>query len=241
LHAPHADLSSSDASGPRWQLEVGAVCWILTVVFFVGQLVAQLAWPGFSLLDNRVSDLGSTVCGPWLAGIYVCSPLHAVMNAALVASGVLMLLGLYFTRRAWPKRRLTAWGLGLLTVAGLCTIVVGLNPENENLRFHLVGALNIPAANTALLLLGLAAWGTRHRVAWLSIALGVLGWLGLPLGILLLVVGGHGGGLAERVALYPSFIWTIVLGVAFLRSSGRTAGRFGDADRGRASPTGAAL
>jgi hypothetical membrane protein len=203
---------------------------VLTLVFFGGQIVAQLAWPSFSLLDNHVSDLGNTACGPWLAHDSICSPLHAVMNAALVASGALMLAGVYLTRHAWPRRRLSAWGLGFLAVAGLCTIVVGLNPENESLRLHMVGALNIPAANIALVLMGLACWGYRRWIAVLSLVLGLIGWLGLPVGVLLLVYSGHGGGLAERLALYPIFIWTAVLGIAFLRSPRHEAGQSGAAN-----------
>ena len=92
---------------------IGGLLWTLTLVFFVGQVIAQSAWPSFSLLDNHVSDLGNTACGPWLAYAYVCSPLHAVMNAALVLSGVLTLAGLYLTYDLWPRRRLTTWDFGL--------------------------------------------------------------------------------------------------------------------------------
>jgi len=149
----------------------------------------------------------------------------------LAAGGVLVLLGLAFTRHAWPRRRPTYWGFGCLAVAELGTVLVGLNPENETLRIHLLGALNIPAANTALLLLGLATLTWRRGIGLLSLVLGIVGWLGLPLGILLLVASGHGGGAAERVALYPVFIWTIVVGAAYLRVAGRPVGAAAAGDR----------
>ena len=98
---------------PRLSLLVGGAFWMLTLLYFVGQLVAQTAWrTPYSLIDNRVSDLGNTECGRTLADTYICSPLHAVMNATFVLTGVLILIGLFLTRRVWPRRRLTTWGFG---------------------------------------------------------------------------------------------------------------------------------
>ena len=46
-----------------------------------------------------------------------------------------------------------------------------------------------------------------HRVA------GVVGLLGMLAGPFLVILTGHGGGLAERIALYPLIIWLIVFGL----------------------------
>ena len=80
----------------------------------------------------------------------------------------------------------------------------------------MLGALNIPFGNVAMLLLGLATWSAWRRVGLLSLTLSAIGWLGLPVGLALLALSGHGGGAAERLALYPEFVWTIVLGVGFV-------------------------
>jgi hypothetical membrane protein len=147
-------------TAPQLSLLLGAGSWILTLLYFIGQAVAQAAWTTpYSLIDNRVSDLGNTACGRTLANTYICSRLHAVMNTTFALTGVLILVGLFLTRSIWPRRRLTTWGLILLGVAGLGTILVGLSPENVNVLFHLIGALNIPAGNAAMILLGLAIWG----------------------------------------------------------------------------------
>jgi hypothetical protein len=68
-----------------------------------------------------------------------------------------------------------------------------------------------------MILLGLALRETRPRVAVASVVLGCIGFVGLLGGPLLLILAGHGGGLAERVALYPLIIWAIVLGASFVR------------------------
>lgn len=201
------------------QTRLGGAFWVLSAVYFVVQAVAQAAWTTpYSLLDNRVSDLGNTACGRTLAHAYICSPLHGVMNAGLVMTGVLLLLGLVLTRRVWPRRRLTTWGLIFLAVTGAGTILVGLSPENVDVPLHLVGALNIPCGNLALLLLGLA---DRHAHPWtarLSVVLAGIGFLGMLGGPVLIALTGHGGGLGERLALYPVIVWAITLGVSFLRS-----------------------
>jgi hypothetical membrane protein len=190
-------------------------------VFFAGQAVAQAAFvPSYSLLDDRISDLGNTTCGPWLTRAYACSPLHAVMNAALVATGVLILLGALLTWPAWPPRRLSAWGLTSLALAGLGFVVVGLAPENVSLGLHLLGATNLVTSNLALLLLGLAIWRPRRRAATVTLVLAGVGFLGLLVGPLLIRSVGHGGGLAERMVLYPVVAWAVGMGAAFLRRSG---------------------
>jgi hypothetical membrane protein len=99
----------------RLSLLLGGASWILTLLYFIGQAVAQAAWrTPYSLIDNRVSDLGNTACGRTLANTYLCSPLHTVMNTTFVLTGVLILVGLFLTRSIWPRRRLTTWGLILL-------------------------------------------------------------------------------------------------------------------------------
>ena len=202
-------------SSARLTFLVGGGAWILAAVYFVGQGIAQAAWrTPYSLIDNWVSDLGSTTCGATVADTYICSPLHAVMNSTFVLTGVLILVGLFLTWSVWPRRRLTTWGLVLLGVAGAGTILIGLSPENVNVFVHLVGALNIPAGNVAMILLGLAIWRDRRGMAWFSLLAGVVGLLGMLAGPFLMILTGHGGGLAERMLLYPLIIWLIVFGLS---------------------------
>jgi len=204
-------------SSGRLAFLVGGGAWILTALYFVGQGIAQAAWrTPYSLIDNRVSDLGSTTCGTMVANTYICSPLHAVMDFTFVLTGGLTLVGLFLTWSIWPRRRLASWGLVLLGVAGAGTILIGLSPENVNVFVHLVGALNIPAGNVAMILLGLAIWRDQRGMAWFSVLAGVVGLLGILAGPFLVILTGHGGGLAERIALYPLIIWLIVFGVSLV-------------------------
>jgi hypothetical membrane protein len=210
-------MNTVPRSASELRLPVGGAAWVLTVLYFIGQIVAQAAWTtAYSMIDNRVSDLGSTACGRTVANTFICSPLHAVMNVTFVLTGVLILVGLFLARSMWPRRRLATWGLVLLGVAGAGTILVGLSPENVNVVLHVIGALNIPAGNVAMILLGLAIWRDRQRMARFSVVAGVVGLLGMLAGPFLVILTGHGGGLAERIALYPLIIWLIVCGLAIL-------------------------
>lgn len=196
------------------EIALGGVCWLLSLVFFVGQALAQAAWRiPYHPLENLISDLGSTACQTVRLGsyhAYVCSPWHAVMNSAFILTGLLVWLGLYLTRRAWPQRRLSTWGLVFLTLAGLGKIVVGLAPENVNPGLHALGSLGILCANSGLILLGFALWRACRWVAVISLVLGSLGWLGLVLFV------GSSNGATERLADYPAVLWMMVLGVAFV-------------------------
>ena len=104
---------------------------------------------------------------------------------------------------------------------GVGTVLVGLSPENVYVVVHLVGAFTIPSGNLAMILLGLALRDTRPRAALLSLLLGSLGLVGMLSGPPLVILTGHGGGLAERVALYPLIVWAILHGIGFVRSAAR--------------------
>ena len=198
---------------------VGAASWVLTVVFLVGQIVAQSAWkgpPGYSVLNDAISDLGVTVCGTVsIAGIqgYYCSPLHEVMNASFILTGAFILLGAYLTRDAWPHDGKVRSGLVLIALTGIGKVASGLNPANVNFTLHSLGALGIPVGDLGLVLVGL---GFRGKVGWmfaLDVPLGAAGLLGFAY----FLAGKSLTGLSERVGSYPIIIWCVVMGYCFLR------------------------
>jgi len=201
---------------------LGGLAWLLSLVYFLVQAVGQAAFtPAYSLLDDRISDLGNTACGPWLTHAYACSPLHAWMNAAFIVTGVLLVLGAVLTWREWPARRLSVAGLVCVILAGLGYIVVGLAPENVAIGLHLLGATNLLTSNLALLLFGLA---TRRDGTWpggLALVCATIGFAGLLVGPLLVAMTGHGGGFSERLALYPLIVWVILAGARFRHNGTR--------------------
>ena len=66
---------------------LGGAFWVLTVVFLVGQVIAQSAWkglPAYSVLNERDQRPGSDRLWDREHRRYpaYCSPLHDVMNAS---------------------------------------------------------------------------------------------------------------------------------------------------------------
>jgi hypothetical membrane protein len=187
-----------------------------TLQFFAAHVVAQAAWSTpYSWAEDYISDLGAVGCGP-----AVCSPLHAVMNAAFVLQGVLLAAGTALTAGAWaPGAGRRVWQ-GLVLVSGASWIVVGLVPEDVNGTLHAAGALPGFLVSNAALLVAAASPSTRTRplCRWAAAVLGVVGVAGLVLlGAAMGTAGGPVGvGTAERLVVFPLQVWAVVVGIALL-------------------------
>jgi hypothetical membrane protein len=199
---------------------VGAAGWALTVAYLLVQPVVASAWPTpYDLASNSISDLGVTGCGDLRQFgdrvVYVCSPRHALMNTVLVVVGVLTAAGAVLTRAVWPRRRVTAVGLGFVVLAGVGGVLVGLAPADLSLAVHGAGALlQVPGA-VGPLLLGVAAWSAQRPVAAFSLVCGVVGSAASLLYFGQVYLGLGLGGM-EHLAFDPLTVWTTVLGVVLL-------------------------
>jgi hypothetical membrane protein len=211
---------------PGRQVIAGAICWVLTLEYFVAQLIAQVKWPTYSISRYDVSALGITTCGSFDdpttgESIYACSPWHAAMNVGFVALGVLIILGVVLLRQIWPRRRLTTVALVLIALSGLGEIFAGLAPGNVNLVLHSTGALlHWICGSLGLILLGWAVWRTHRLLASLTLLCGVICLVGFFLYGNQTYLGLGRGGM-ERVVAYPLTIWLILLGTSLLLAASR--------------------
>ena len=177
----------------------------------------------YSLIDNTISDLGVTTCtdidypfGP----VAVCSPLHAWMNGAFVVFGLALVVGPVLSRRTWPQRRsstLTRW---LFVVGGLGSIGTGLVPLDVDLELHVLVSTPSFVALPIALLFAARAFGTPR---WIPVSAAILGVATVAASIAFFVTSNSSdyGGLWERAALWPVFVWMGVVGVAALRPIGQ--------------------
>jgi hypothetical membrane protein len=110
---------------------VGPLAWIIGILqYFVAQWYVANAWPtAFSLRFNDISDLGSTSCRIRNA-VYVCSPLHGLMNWSLILVGPALAIGAVLIYANLRPHRQAKAAFVLLAVSGLCTSLVGLLPED---------------------------------------------------------------------------------------------------------------
>jgi hypothetical membrane protein len=215
-----------EARSPDWRARWGAWLWASSIQFFVLQGIVALGWPTpFDVTERYISDLGNTACAPYPAGsaTLVCSPWHAAMNASFLLLGVTMAAGSILGAAAWRRGWLRIAGLGLIVLAGLGVLLVGLFPENEDIMRHSIGAgLNFLCGNGGMILLGAAGLEGRPAPGWNRFTT-VMGAVGLA-GTALFVSGrflGIGAGGMERVAAYPLTVWLTVLGYRLARRSGR--------------------
>jgi hypothetical membrane protein len=194
----------------------GALAWAASVIFFVVQVIAQLAFRRpYSLATDKISDLGNTACGP-----HICSPLHPLVNATFVVVGVLHVSGAVLTLPAWPRSRVAVLAAVLLSVSGIGLALVGLNPENVARSVHSSAAgIGLVCLNLAMIGYGVAMG--RSRLAVLTAGAGVAGCVGL----VLLAATPAPFGFAERLADYPSAVMIVVLGVVLLSARGGPAAR----------------
>ena len=224
--------------GGRWvamdterpKIRVGAVMWIAgPVQYLIAQLVAQAAWrTAYSWAVNPLSDLGAVRCQRMGSGYplprYVCSPLHGVVNASVIAVGILLAGGVLLTASCWGSGAASRGARILLTASAAGLVMVGLVPEDVNLRLHVLGAfVAIVVGSCGFVLAGLIGR---------SSPLGRLRPVTLPLSILavtaavLLFTGGipagdFGG--VERLAVFPLRCWMVIAGIFLLREAAQSA------------------
>ncbi|MBM0233390.1 DUF998 domain-containing protein [Micromonospora sp. STR1_7] len=198
---------------------IGALCWVAAApVFLVASLVTGLRWrqPTYSWATNNISDLGNVHCGVWdtTRPRYVCSPWHPVMNAATLATAVLLAAGLLLTWRLLGRGVVVRSAQTLLLLATGGYALAALYPADVDENLHVLGAFLIMGlGNVGLLLAGFAP-GTTLLARWrrLTLAAGLTALAGTVLFFAQQGVGIGVGGM-ERVAVLPFPLWACCLAV----------------------------
>ncbi|WP_405163158.1 DUF998 domain-containing protein [Nocardia sp. NBC_01499] len=202
---------------------IGAVAWLVGAAqFLIAQLVVGAAWTThYSWATNNISDLGNVDCRIWDESRprYVCSPLHAVVNASFLIEGVLLLVGVLMTGAFLGRTAMTRAARVLFAASAVGWVIVGLVPADIDENRHVLGALLILGlGNIGLVCAGFgpatAAFG-RARVVSRAFAIAAV------LSAVLFFTG-HGpvvgiGGM-ERIAAFAVPAWTVVAAIIALTS-----------------------
>jgi hypothetical membrane protein len=157
----------------------------------VGLLVAESLYPGYSVSENYISDLG-------------VGSTALVFNSSVFLLGLTMIAGAYFVQRGYSYRLLSV----CILLAGIGAMGVGLFPETA-------GAAHVISSLTTFLFGGLAAI-TSYRLFklpfnLLSIILGAMSLVALALFASRTYLGLGCGGM-ERMVAYPTLLWAIGFG-----------------------------
>lgn len=188
----------------------GGVLLLGSVQFVVAMIVVQLKYPGYSDVGNYISDLGGAH-----------SPWAVVFNASVIVLGLLTILGAFLLLAAFNRRLTRTLGLGLLGIAGIGAILVGVFPETSTaLGGHLHGIaadLAFIASGLSLLVLpGAMLRDTRwegYRAFTFLLGLVTIVAIGLfSTG----TWGPLGPGGMERLIVAPILLWAIVVGIHLL-------------------------
>jgi len=195
---------------------IGPLVWIFGISqYFWAQWYVANAWlTPFNLQLNTISDLGSTSCGVRNA-VYVCSPLHAVMNWSLILIGPALGIGSVLIYANLKPNRIAKVSFVLLAVSGLCTSIIGYIPEDVAPVSHMLIAsslLIIYTVGVGLMYFDrlLPWWFRRLSLEIASLSLVALLLLAVRLPTLL----GPGG--LERLSDYSLDLWIYVFGVWML-------------------------
>ena len=201
---------------------LGAWLWVLgALVFFAANIAVGLRWnTSYSWLHNNVSDLGVTTCGNFTDNKttrYACSPWHPLMNASFAVAGALVLAGVVLTWNRWlPGRAKTS--RVLIGIGAFAWILVGLFPADVHRGGHGAAAwLIFYPGNIGLLSLG---WSKNPQDLWVrifTIGAGFIAVFGTFFFVPRIYLGIGTGGM-ERLAVFPLFMWALVMGIALLRS-----------------------
>ncbi len=202
--------------------QAGVLLLVGGLIALVGIHAAEFLYPGYSVSENFVSDLGATcsdLASNALRDCVVVQPASAVFS---VSTDVLGLLVLAAAVRLYPLTRPPRLAI-LLGATGLGALGVGLVSEAYS-PFHSIFAL------TAFLGGALAAFESfrvlPRPLGIVAVALGgvafvALGWFSVAAVALrtaaipsVWVPFGVGG--MERMVVYPILAWVILFGTALL-------------------------
>jgi len=187
----------------------GALMFVGAAQFFVGLLLAEALYPGYSISGNYISDLGAT-CPQSDAWSNYAGPCVIHQPTASIFDGSVILLGLLLVIAAYVFLRFVRWRIFaiLLLFTGLGAVGVGVFPETAPLAHELTSDIAFIFAAVS------AVWAyrlTRAPMNYFSAILGVVSLAAIVL-VEANATAGLGVGGIERMIVYPVIMWAVGFG-----------------------------
>lgn len=151
-------------------LKIGGVLYIIAVFqFFVFELVAETLYPGYSVANNYISDLGATcVNPPSTLTCVVHQPSARFFDTTVSIMGLLLLLGTFFVFHGTRRKLYFVTS----TVADVAISLVGVFPENTGWPHVIVSEFTFFFLGFSLILAWTIANGNAFK--YLTVVFGVL-------------------------------------------------------------------
>ena len=190
----------------------GALLFIAGIVAIMGIITAEATYPGYSTVQNDISDLGATTP----PNSIIKQPAATIFGAILVISGLLLIGGAFCTFRAFGHSRssgLLALFLGLFGVGAIGVALFNGSNDASLVAHTLFALLTFSAGAIAAIV---AYFVERSPFRYISVVLGFVALADLALVILYgdanPIFSAIGNGGAERWIVYPSVLWVIGFG-----------------------------
>jgi hypothetical membrane protein len=172
----------------------GTLVFVGVTQFAIGMIVSEALYPGYSVADNYISDLG-------------VGPSALIFNSSVFLMGLLVLIGAYFLQRAFRFELLTV----MLVLTAVGAMGVGVFTEDY-------GVLHVIVSLITFLFSGLSAifsvlCSRVHRFPLVKMPFSAISVvLGLMTLAALVLFGmgeyfGLGVGGMERMIAYPAVMW----------------------------------
>jgi hypothetical membrane protein len=184
----------------------GVLVFAASAQFIVALIVAEALYPGYSVGQNFISDLGATCRGTCV----IVQPASMIFNTSITLLGLLTIVASYFIER-WSGSRVLAF---FVAMVGVGATGVGVFPETAGVIHHIFSLITFVFA-------GLSAI-TSYKVqkapsSYFSVLLGVITLVTMVLYVLNVFLGLGPGGM-ERMIVYPALIWAVGFSALLLAS-----------------------
>lgn len=197
----------------------GALLFVGAAQFFIGMLLAEAMYPGYSISGNYISDLGA-YCPQSDAWSNYAGPCTIHQPTAAIFDGSVILLGLLVVVAGYLFLRFFHWQVFsvLLFLTGIGAMGVGVFSETAPLAHELT-------SDVAFIFAAISAiWSfrlTRGPMSYFSVFLGVASLVAIVL-VEVSATAGLGVGGIERMIVYPVIMWAVGFG-AYQMSPGPDA------------------
>jgi hypothetical membrane protein len=178
----------------------GSLLFIGCTQYILGIILAEALYPGYSISNNVISDLGT-------------GPSAIVWDSSVILMGIFAIASAYFIQRGLKSRLLSI----LLALGGVGFVGVGLFPfKSPTLYIHSIFSL--------LIVFGIIFTVVLYRfekspLSYFSVVLGVVSLVAAGFYAVFGIYLGLGMGGMQRMANYPMFIVMIGFGVHLIADS----------------------
>ncbi len=175
----------------------GILLFVGSAQFIIALIVAEAFYPGYSVAQNFISDLGATCRVTCL----VVQPTSTIFNSSVTLFGLLVILASYFIKHEFRSRTLTF----LVIMTGVGATGVGVFPETAGVIHQIVSLITFVFAGLS----AIASYKLQKAPSsYISVLLGVMTLVALTMYASNIFLGLGQGGM-ERMIVYPALIWAV--------------------------------